>query len=118
MGCNILVGNRAGGKGEISSVSTPDTNYTHNESLSAWLVKFPNRPTSEYHRNFSIIKASDKTKKELDYLTDAVIINGEPFNKWYFLEPDSSSPEWIELFQTGEITKPFDEISPYLRERT
>ena len=118
MGANIVVGNKVGGTGEISGITSDSVNYTHNESFLAWVAKFPNRPLIEYHRNFSIVKVSDKTVKDLTYLTAPLIINGDPVgNKWYFIVPDSNTPEWLELFQTGEITKTFDEVLLYIRER-
>ena len=91
---------------------------THNESLKSWIDKFPERPLIEYHRNFSYINVSDRTKEQLAYLTEPLIIDGNPVNQWYFVSPNSDTPEWLELFQTGEITKNFEEVSPYLRERT
>ena len=118
MACHILVGNKAGVSGEISSVSDPRTNYTHNETLSAWLSKYPSRPITEYHRNFSLVKVSDKTKEDIGYLTEPLIKGDLIVNKWYFLSPSSDTEEWLELLQTGEITKTFAEILPFIRERS
>tara|TARA_R110000737_G_scaffold352936_1_gene401217 strand:- start:525 stop:881 length:357 start_codon:yes stop_codon:yes gene_type:complete len=117
MACHILVGNKAGDSGEISSVTNPKENYTHNETLNAWLLKYPSRPVTEYHRNFSLVKVSDKTKEDLAYLTSHLVKGDLISNKWYFVSPSSDTSEWLELFQTGEITKTFAEVLPYIRER-
>lgn len=114
----LLVGNRVGSKGEIACLTTLNNLWTHNETLAAWSVEFPTRPVSEYHRNFALITISDKTESELLYLTEPLVIDGTPEkSKWYFVEPAKDSPDWAELFTTGEITKTWVELSPYLKER-
>lgn len=113
----ILVGNAVGSQGEISLVEDDISKWTHNETFKAWLVKFPTRPVGEYHRNFTLIKVTDKTKAELLYLCDAVIVDDNPVaNRWFFVVPPVDSPEWQELFTTGETSKTFAEVLPYLRE--
>lgn len=115
----ILVNNSAASsKGEISVISGDDREWTHNETLSQWLIKFPNRPTAEYHRNFALIKVTNKTQDELAYLTEPLVVDGDPVgNKWYFIEPEKTSEEWRELFTTGEASKTFAELLPYIKER-
>lgn len=117
MSCNILVCNKAGSSGEISGISSAKVIYTHNETLAVWRSRFPTRNIGEYHRNFSLIKITDKTKEDIEYLTDAIIVDGEPINKWYFASPDSSTDEWEVLFLTGEIKKTFAEVLTFIRER-
>ena len=119
----ILVNNRAGNqKGEISIVVSPDHLFNASETLSAWLDKYPARPIAEYHRNFSKINITDKTADQLRYLYEPYLVDGEPHPdglvKWYFIEPNKNSPEWNELYSTGETTKLFAEVQPYLRERS
>lgn len=116
----ILVNNSiALSKGEISVIADDARGWTHNETLKQWLIKFPNTPISEYHRNFALIKVTDKSQSELSYLTEPLMVNGNPVSlKWYFVEPDETSIEWKELFTKGEISKTFNELLPHLRERT
>lgn len=117
MSSQILVENMVGTKGHISSICDISHKWSHNETLAAWVIKFPNRTLSEYHRNFSLIIVTDKQVSELEYLTEPLIINGNPVSaKWYFKEPEKTTPEWSELFQTGQIEKTWLELQPYLRE--
>jgi hypothetical protein len=117
MSSQILVGNQVGTLGEISLIEDDNVLWTHNETLTAWLVKFPDRDISEYHRNFTLIKVTDRTKAQLLYLGEAVVIDENPItNRWFFVEPDKTSEQWQELFITGEVSKTFAEIEPYLRE--
>lgn len=119
MVAQILVENKIGTKGFISSITDMGHKWSHNETLSAWVAKFPERNLSEYHRNFSLIIATDKLVSELEYLTEPLIINEDPVSaKWQFIEPEITSPEWSELFQTGQIEKTWLELLPYLRELT
>tara|TARA_R100001377_G_scaffold28569_1_gene15490 strand:+ start:4352 stop:4708 length:357 start_codon:yes stop_codon:yes gene_type:complete len=118
MSCDILVCNKAGVSGEISGISDSKLNYTHNETFAAWRSKFPNNDVSEYHRNFSLIKISDKTSEELSYLTGHTFIDNDIVNRWYFVLPSSSTDEWKVLFLTGEISKTFAEVLIFIRERS
>ena len=111
----ILVCNKVGVKGSISTIKPDASMWTHNETLEKWIVKFPNRPLNEYHRNYSLVIVSDRTSEQLLYLVEAVIIDGNPVDiAYHFTEPDSTSEEWKELFTTGQITKTFDEVELYL----
>lgn len=117
MSCQILVGNQVGKKGEILLIENSIHIWTHNETLAAWRSKFPKKLLREYHRNFSLIKVSDKTKSELLYLCEPVIIDNNPVaNRWFFVEPQQGSAQWQELFTLGETTKTFAEIEPFIRE--
>tara|TARA_R110000782_G_scaffold139012_1_gene231495 strand:+ start:278 stop:637 length:360 start_codon:yes stop_codon:yes gene_type:complete len=111
----VLVNNRVGVKGEISTIKNSDGIWTHNEALSKWIEKYPNRDISEFHRNYSLIIIKDKPVDELIYLVAPVMDGDNPVGSAYhFIEPNSASPEWQELFTTGQITKTFAEIEPYL----
>jgi len=113
----ILVNNLVGIKGAISDIVDNTQKWTHNETLAAWIIKYPTRSLVEYHRNFTLIKITDKTVEELLYLTTPVVVDENPVGvSWHFIEPEKISPEWNELFTTGETTKTFAEVEPYLRE--
>ena len=116
----ILINNSiALSKGEISVIADDARGWTHNETLKQWLIKFPNSHIYEYHRNFALIKVTDKSQSELSYLTEPLMVNGNPGSlNWYFVEPDETSIEWEELSTKGEISKTFNELLPHLRERT
>lgn len=118
MACQILVSNKAGVKGEIVSLVSGDSLWTEKEVFSKWIEKSPNRPLSEYHRNFTLIKITDKSVIDLSYITSSLIIDGSPINKYYFTEPGTDSALWSELFTTGQISLPWADIAPYLIERT
>ena len=115
----ILVSNKAGEKGAIAVIADETQTWTCNETLAQWIKDFPRRSFLEYHRNFTLIIVTDKTKEQLQYLVDNLIVDGKPIgNKWYFVEPSRTSPEWTELYHTGQTRKTFSEIQPFLRERT
>jgi len=119
MSCIIRVNNKVGVKGDISGIAESYPNMTENESLSAWVSIHGTSNLEDYHRNFSYVTVTDKTQTELAYLTEPLIIDGDPVSgKWYFVEPPTDNPDWIELFQTGEVSRPWADVSPYLRERT
>lgn len=117
MACQVLVCNKAGSIGEIVSIVDSDSVWTSNESLKEWIIRYPQRPLSEYHRNFTLLKITDEYVNGISYISSAKMIGGEPVNKWYFVEPDRSSALWSELFTTGQISKAWAEVLPYLRER-
>lgn len=118
MSCIIRVNNKVGIKGDISGIAASYPNMTENESLGAWVAVHGTSNLEKYHRNFSYITVSDKSKEDIIYLTNALIINGDPVSgKWYFVEPPSDNPDWVELFQTGEVARTWAEVLPYLRER-
>ncbi len=115
---HLLIGNRVGNKGEIIVIASSSQKWTHNEVLSAWLVKYPDKPVNEYHRNFSLVIVSDRTPEQLAFLSNNLVVDNEPsLPQWYFSEPAQQSLEWSELFTTGQIEKTWVELEPYLRER-
>lgn len=119
MACQILICNKVGAKGEISTLSDIKDEWTSSETLRAWKEKNPNESLNNYHRNFSLITVTDKNTDDLSFITGALIVNDEPVaNKWYFIEPSTDSEDWVELFTTGEISKPWSSVIPFLRERT
>tara|TARA_R110002049_G_C9113693_1_gene557919 strand:+ start:482 stop:841 length:360 start_codon:yes stop_codon:yes gene_type:complete len=119
MACQILICNKVGSKGEISTLSTVKDSWTSNETLRAWRKSYPDESVKKYHRNFSLITVTDKDIGELEFIKDPLIVNNEPVgNKWYFIDPSAESEDWIELFTTGEISKPWDSVAPFLRERS
>tara|TARA_R110000772_G_scaffold125112_2_gene231789 strand:- start:12008 stop:12364 length:357 start_codon:yes stop_codon:yes gene_type:complete len=118
MACQILVSNKAGVKGEIVSLVDNESLWTEKETLTRWIEKNPNKLLSEYHRNFTLIKITDKDVIDLSYITSATIIDDNPVNKYYFIEPSVESELWSELFTTGQISLPWTDVVPYLIERT
>ena len=117
MPCQILVQNSVGEKGAISVIVPIDHIWTHNETFAAWKVKYPTRDVAEYPRGYSLVIVTDREVIDLTYLTTPVIINDDPVGiAWFFTEPSTDSDEWIDLFNTGQTTKTFSEIQPYLVE--
>ena len=99
-------------RAEIITIVSDDHILSENESMQAWLS---NGGTIEtWSRLTSIVKITDKTLEELNYLLD-ITDTGE--NKWYFAEPDPESLFYQTLYIAGEITTTFDEMNPFLRER-
>lgn len=119
MPCQILVQNSVGTKGAISVIVPIDHDWTHNETFAAWKVKFPTRDALEYGREFSLVIVTDKNVNDLYYLVNPVVTDGVPVGvAWFFSEPPTDSPEWSDLFNTGQTTKDFAGIEPYLVEFT
>ena len=119
MSCQILIGNRAGDKGEIIVIGSSTHVWTHNETFKSWILKFPEKEPSEYHRNFTLVIVSDKDPEQLDYLGEVLQLDGAPLGlRWSFIEPDTSTDLWQELLITGEVTLPWSVVSMYLKENT
>ena len=117
MACQILVSNKAGVKGGIVSLVDNESLWTEKETLTRWIEKNPDKPLIEYHRNFTLIKITDKDVIDLSYITSSLIINDNPINKYYFTEPSTDSELWLELFTNGQISLPWTDVAPYLIER-
>ena len=133
MPCQILIGNRAGNKGELISVAASDHVWSYNETLSAWKLKFPDRDISEYHRSFTLVLVSDKDPQDLEYLGELIPFEEPPFidpnidpliepieelaeSRWSFIEPEVGSALWNELLTTGQVTVPWAGVVPYIKD--
>lgn len=117
MSCQVLVSNLAGNKGDVVSIVAANHIWTHNESLAAWLQKYPNRSISEYHRNFSLLVVTDQSINDINFILDTPINRVDEKQQWYFLEPFKDSSEWKELYSTGSITRTWSTFLTYLMER-
>ena len=119
MSCQLLIGNRAGNKGELVAIGSSTHAWTHNETFKSWILKFPENEPSEYHRNFTLVIVSDRDTEELEYLSETLEADDVPLGpRWSFLEPDTSTDLWEELLTTGEVTLPWSVVSMYLKENT
>ncbi len=116
MAFQALVSNNAGVKGEIVDLYEHNHTFSANESLKAWIVANPNTPTSEYHRNFSIVVFTDEDLQDNLYLLDS--LPNEPKQKYYFVEPSPDSQEYIDLHTTGQVSATKEIIKTFLREHT
>jgi hypothetical protein len=118
MACQILICNKVGLKGEIATLSNVKNNWTGNETFKAWKDKHPNDLESQYPRSFSLVTVTDKSVNDLMFITETWIVDNSPSgNKWYFIEPNKDSEDWLELFNTGEISKPWASVLTFLKER-
>jgi hypothetical protein len=118
MSCQILICNKVGLKGEIATLSNIKNNWTNKETFKSWLASNPNEPTANYHRSFSLLTITDKTVTDLEFITSPLVLNESVIsNKWYFIEPSKTSEDWLELFNTGEISKAWASVLPFLKER-
>lgn len=119
----IIVSNQSNiAKGEIVTIVEDSHQFTHNECMAEWISK-GNSPQA-WFRTFSLVRVTDKTKSELDYLTEPLYNNATAereilnIRKWFFIEPPEQSPHYIDLLDSGEVSTMFEECLPYLRERT
>jgi hypothetical protein len=113
MACQILVSNNSGlPKASIVTVVDGDHFWSSTESMQAFLESgglFEN-----WSRVFSIVKVTDKTVDELNFLNDR---NINMLPTWSFTEPLQSSDDWNSLYLNGEVERTWAEISRYLVER-
>ena len=119
----ILVSNNSNiQRAEILAIVDDKHTLTKNESMKTWIESGGTFET--LNRFTSIINIIDKTKEELEYLLEPLLnmVTIEPEilhnRKWYFLEPAKTSELYIFLYSTGEVSVIFNDILPYLKERT
>lgn len=110
----ILVSNKAGEKGEIVDLYSTDHVFSAQESLQAWILANSDKAVTDYHRNFSIVKCTDENLSDNLYLLDS--LPDIPKQKYYFIEPDIESQEYIDLYTTGQVTATKSIINTFLRE--
>lgn len=122
MACQILVSNNSNtSRGNIIAIVDDSHIFSANESMQEFLKvggAFENWP-----RVFSLVKVTDKTKEELEYLKDQLIsfVTAEPEAigpKYSFAEPAKDSTEWMELYLDGEIERPFNVVESFIIENT
>jgi len=62
-------------------------------------------------RSFTVICISDKNKSDLEYLLE-VDEDGQRLNT--FTIPEDLTPDNIEMYQTGEMTRTFTQVEQYI----
>lgn len=91
-------------------------------------ISFHKKETMQAHINhygssdgwayqFSLVIITDKTKAELDYLTEEIYLepSDEVINKYTFLEPEYDTPDYWVMRNTGQIELTFAEFEKYMR---
>ena len=113
MPCQILVSNKSNlPKAEIITVVEGVHSWTKNESMQAFISE--GGVFDDWPRQFSIVKVLDKTKEELLYLQG---FNDSGERAFYFIEPEQNSPEWQDLYLTGETSGNWEKVSSFIGER-
>ena len=101
-------------KTTLLSVLDGEHKFSHKETMQAHLSNGGLIDTWPYY--FSLVIISDKTKSELEYLTEEVYL--EPSNestpKYKFLEPEYDTSEYWEMRNTGQIILTFAEFEPFI----
>ena len=121
MPCQILVSNNSGfPKGYILAVLESNHAFSPNETLKEW-VKSGNAPES-WGRSYTLVKITDKSKAELQYLLDPFLIYAtnppeSDGRKYSFIEPAKDSLLYKDLLDDGEAESTWAIASPYLIER-
>lgn len=66
---------------------------------------------------FSLVIITDKTKTELDYLTEEIYLSpsDEIINKYTFIEPEYDTSDYWKMRNTGQIVLTFAEFEKYMR---
>lgn len=106
-----LVSNISGiAKGEIVIIVPLDHEFSHVESMQEFIKSGGN--FEDWSRLFSIVYFSDKTFEECKHLDD--YLPDQVTKKYYFIPPLQGTPEWNELYQTGEITSTYEEIMQFI----
>ncbi len=108
-------------KGDLLAIHEDGHNFHTAESMPSWIEKHGDN--SGWGYIFSVVSITDKTKTELDYLmNDVVLVAGtaeeEYQKKYYFIEPEVGSPFWNELRHKGIVHITFSQFEPYIRERS
>ena len=114
MPCQILVSNKSSvERADIIALFDGDHKWGARETMSAWVLAGNNK--EDWDRSFSLVIVTDKTKSDLSYLSDTL---PNEKSKYYFAEPVNTDPLYIELFINGQVSRPFDVVTTYIRERS
>lgn len=136
MPSQILVAYQCGEPtGEIVAIVDELHVFSPQETLSSWEMSAAPNDRSNWNRNFTLVRVTDKTKEELGYLTEPLMLpeedwsvdpeTGQPgpetdpsgLRKWHFAIPPEGSGEYNALNQYGEIECPFSVCMPLLIDR-
>ncbi len=113
MPCQILVANQCNKpRAELIVVVDGDHQWSKNECMQSFLAgggKF-----EDWSRQYSLVIVTDRDAEDLEYLMDD---NEEGLSKYFFIEPDSSTDVWQELFSTGQYIADWETISSMMEER-
>ena len=115
MPCQILVAYQCSVPvGEVVGVFNADEVFSKYVTLAAWGDK------ATWHRNFTLIMLTDKTRAELLFLLEKLPEghDQEGVGRYYFAVPAMGTPEYTVLNATGEISCDWATVLPYLLERS
>lgn len=105
MACQILVSNSCAlERGMIVGIFPNNHVFSKKETLAEHLKA--GEEFESWQRKFSLVIVIDKDMSDLQHLRSG----------YQFVEPEQTSQEWQELFQSGQIERTWDEIQPYLIE--
>ena len=122
MSCQILIANLcAVPKAEWIALVEIDQQWTKNETMQAWIES--GGTVDNWGRAFSLVIVTDKSTEEMKWFTEKLIedIGGTltaTQNKYHFVQPDPQSEFFQELYFTGQVSVTYNELSPFIVERT
>jgi len=113
MSCQILVSNQSGlPKLEIVTIVNGDHVWFKTESMQAFIDD--GGLFEDWSRQYSIVIVTDKEIEDLSYLQD---YNEVGERKYFFKEPEQITPEWQELYLTGQTARPWSLVDTFIGER-
>lgn len=113
MACQILVSNKSGiPKAGIVAIVDGDHKWSIKESMKEFIKS--GGLFEGWARTFSIVKITDKSINDILFLNDAY---DDAVTKWLFVEPETTSQEWQDLYLTGEVERTWSIVNQYLIER-
>lgn len=113
MPCQILVSNKSSiAKAEIILIEKDIHKWGYMESMQEWLDS--GNTFESWPRTFSIVKVTDKSKEELQYLLEE---NQQGLNKYHFIEPAQDTEIFQTLYLAGEYESNWSVVSQYIAER-
>jgi len=121
MSCQILVSNLcAVPKTEVVALVDDTHVWTANETMKAWITGGGTMET--WGRPFSLVIITDRTVEELAWIKDKLIAEVDGIltavdNKYHFVQPDSESTFFQQLYFSGEVEVTFAELEPFILER-
>ncbi|NRA76701.1 MAG: hypothetical protein HRU18_00715 [Pseudoalteromonas sp.] len=114
MAYQILVSDNSGiDKGEIVDVLSINHEFSPIETMQEHIKAGGTMET--WSRVFSLVIGTDKSQEEMEYLKE--YLPDGITKKHFFIVPTTGTPEFIELYNTGQISRDTETILKFIGTR-
>jgi len=104
-------------KARLLAVLEDTHKFTRRETMQEFISYYGEVSRNAWNYYFSLIIITDKTKEQLDYLTEQIHLtpSGDIIDKYTFIEPEKDTEDYQILRQTGQREMTFSEFEKYIR---